>query len=1149
MEFPAAQPQILNNRFMILDEAREGGMALIRKAFDPQGQRFVAIKRMKQTGDPLRQKTSFNREVEALRKLEYPNIVSFVAVDQEDDGQWYLAIEWVEQTLETYILQSGPMSWNKFYTSFGKPLLHAIDYAQRTFNLVHRDLNPQNVMVATGGIPKITDYGISKTVGRDSWLPADGLTFVGARTAGYSPKEVDDGVYSRSRDCFSFAAITVFCMSGRKIEGDNDLPIALQEVSFPDGIRAVIERCLSDDSKTRPFDAGVLKAEIEHVETLRANSFEYAFPCFLEMGASVLQGLSEELSFFEATGAEAFVLDELKTTHALAFQRRADGSVNENVIDIFTPSWRFRVRVAGRLKEVLEITNVREIDATLGSKLLQSGLRIPMSFSFMRPTDPEAAADFLREINERILSHEKRRLAEWQASQSERIFRAWKGYVRDRVRFEVNRAAILHFTSRTIDRDKVTFILDAAASADRLGEQRLIRVGGRHVFGVIVNVALDKVIFQVESGDTNLIPRRGELILNTVAAERALSHQGAAVDAIMYGRLVNPKLKEILLDPTSACSPTEIDNKYIASSRLKGEKLGVLKKALGTTDILAIEGPPGTSKTDVISEIAVGWLQMNPDHKILLSSQTHTALDEAIERIASLTEGGQPIIRIGREEDPRISEFSQTLLLDKKVEGWASAVRSAAEQNLTEWATERGIDRDLVRLGMSVERLVQILERRKEVDRLLQEAEAHVEDAEKLLEGQVPTDSVDRDLEESTVVLGDEIVLLRDNRKALRNQEKAVREELQNSPDMGSELAQLRDVGELREWQDLYLTGDETVIACQRRLHLLESWLLKVGRTGDFNAAVLNSAKIIAGTCVGIANVKGIEDVQYDLCIVDEASKATATEILIPMSKSRRWIIVGDPEQLPPFFEEFGEELTNEFHEDDEIRPTILDRMLDANIGLPQANRVRLKSQHRMIEPIGELVSHCFYGGKLESPIASHGLTLGPEIPAPVTWFTTSGQRRNDEHSYGKTFDNPLEAEWIKTALDRIQSAASREVRTLNIAVISGYAQQVKRLTMMTNRNASDWPNLVIVCNSVDAFQGKQADVCIYSVVRSNRRKRLGFLKEKPRLNVALSRARSALIIVGDHLFCRTAKGANPFRPVLDWVEGHPATCYLGPLQ
>jgi hypothetical protein len=91
-----------------------------------------------------------------------------------------------------------------------------------------------------------------------------------------------------------------------------------------------------------------------------------------------------------------------------------------------------------------------------------------------------------------------------------------------------------------------------------------------------------------------------------------------------------------------------------------------------------------------------------------------------------------------------------------------------------------------------------------------------------------------------------------------------------------------------------------------------------------------------------VAGVRGIEDVQFDLCIVEEASKATATEILIPMSKSNKWIVVGDPEQLPPFFEDFGEELLEQFDGEEEIRPTILDRFLKGPATLPAASRVEI---------------------------------------------------------------------------------------------------------------------------------------------------------------------------------------------------------------
>jgi superfamily I DNA and/or RNA helicase len=87
--------------------------------------------------------------------------------------------------------------------------------------------------------------------------------------------------------------------------------------------------------------------------------------------------------------------------------------------------------------------------------------------------------------------------------------------------------------------------------------------------------------------------------------------------------------------------------------------------------------------------------------------------------------------------------------------------------------------------------------------------------------------------------------------------------------------------------------------------------------------------------------------------------------------------------------------------------------------------------------------------------------------------------------------------------------------------------------------------NLSVECNTVDAFQGREADVAIYSVTRSNPAARVGFLREPARINVALSRARSGLIIIGDHAFCRHVPGANPMRTVLEHVEANPDACAL----
>jgi superfamily I DNA and/or RNA helicase len=114
---------------------------------------------------------------------------------------------------------------------------------------------------------------------------------------------------------------------------------------------------------------------------------------------------------------------------------------------------------------------------------------------------------------------------------------------------------------------------------------------------------------------------------------------------------------------------------------------------------------------------------------------------------------------------------------------------------------------------------------------------------------------------------------------------------------------------------------------------------------------------------------------------------------------------------------------------------------------------------------------------------------------------------------------------------------------------MAGYVAQVKAIRDAIRDYLHEWTNLTITCNTVDSFQGQQADICIYSVTRSNPEGRLGFLREKPRLNVALSRARDLLIIVGDSQFCKSAEGENPFRTVIDYIEEHSLDCEVKPIH
>ena len=251
--------------------------------------------------------------------------------------------------------------------------------------------------------------------------------------------------------------------------------------------------------------------------------------------------------------------------------------------------------------------------------------------------------------------------------------------------------------------------------------------------------------------------------------------------------------------------------------------------------------------------------------------------------------------------------------------------------------------------------------------------------------------------------------------------------------------------------------------------------------------------------------------------------------------------MVGDPAQLPPFFEDELVTQLEEFEEAD-VRETLLDRFLT---GLPSHSIALLANQHRMVKPIGDLISTTFYEGRLNSPRLKPAVTLTGAFPKPVTWLSTSGLLDAREMRLGKSFYNEAECGVVRDALANIDFIARKRKAVYDVALIAGYVAQAKALQDIVRDRLHEWEGLRITCSTVDAFQGSEAEICIYSVTRSNPELQLGFLREKPRLNVALSRGRSALIIVGDDAFCREVAGENPFKKVLAFIDANLEHCEL----
>ena len=312
---------------------------------------------------------------------------------------------------------------------------------------------------------------------------------------------------------------------------------------------------------------------------------------------------------------------------------------------------------------------------------------------------------------------------------------------------------------------------------------------------------------------------------------------------------------------------------------------------------------------------------------------------------------------------------------------------------------------------------------------------------------------------------------------------------------------------------------------CQMRGNVEGGWL-------SLETAYLKSMNVLGATCVHIAasRYRDLFGETFDCLIIDEASKATPAETLIPISRAKHVVLIGDHKQLPPF-------VTKERKVRDKVNKKMYERFEDEEIEdlskkfgkslfetlISHENleycQVMLNTQRRMPKQIGALISKHFYDGNLQTPDDDEydqGKHLGLPFKNDAHLVFIDTSKRNQPHDNGKSAQrqNECNAEVIvKTlhCLDKnLQPTGEKEV-----VIIAGYKAQVELLRKCVNRER--FAHLQTDVETVDGFQGRENAVIIYDTVRSSdSRDTIGFLDEPRRLNVALSRAQKLLIIVGN---------------------------------
>lgn len=320
----------------------------------------------------------------------------------------------------------------------------------------------------------------------------------------------------------------------------------------------------------------------------------------------------------------------------------------------------------------------------------------------------------------------------------------------------------------------------------------------------------------------------------------------------------------------------------------------------------------------------------------------------------------------------------------------------------------------------------------------------------------------------------------------------------------------------------------------QQRKHA-DSWHQKIDRLKSratelelrIRSSLFGEARVIASTLTGAAN-RVLEGEKYSTLFIDEAAQALEAACWIAIRKAGRVVLAGDHCQLPPTVKSIMALKGG-------LGKTLMERIVENK---PETVTL-LKMQYRMNEQIMKFSSEWFYNGMVESaPMVSHRGILDYDIP--MMWIDTA-ECDGKEEFVGENFGriNRAEAEMtLQTLQQYLEKIGKQRIleESIDVGIISPYRAQVQLLRKELRKREFFRPyRHLLTVNTVDGFQGQERDIILISLVRSNDGGDIGFLRDLRRMNVAITRARMKLIILGSS----ATMTSHPFyKKLYEYVEG-----------
>lgn len=1134
-------PDVVGDHYMLLKvERRSGTFSTVRKAIDDRDESFVAVKLLSGQSDDVTRKV-FNNEAKTLQSLSHPNIVRCRWAGTDGTGTYVLVLDWVERNLDDVLKASGPWeSWDRLAADIALPLVNALAYTHLK-QIEHRDIKPQNVLVSDAGVPLLADFGIAKIRSEEQTTHQ---TVAGWHSKPYAPPELNADV-RYVRDVYSMGVLLIQCMTKEQLKDLAGVERALETIPVPPEVRRLLGSCIAIQPDDRPKNASDLLGALKGIQQRRQGQQRAARNhIWLRLTKSAIRSLGgSEDARQEAVGK---VQSDLSgDVYASFFNDQASGMPQRDSIRLDGSAWSFTLKSD---ESGVVVIKAVELDFERLENHRRRALLLPQVFgwTFVQPVKPALARAGVATLIDTIDAfYEARDQAEESAREErdgDELFDTWRRVLNAREELARGEKKPLPYKQAQTRGREATFTLESPVEPDLVGTAWRVRdqvTDRKFGWGPVIEHDIDRVVI-LSTRRWEGLPGRAVLDPHLGPDEAALARQRHAVDDVQRDKSARPDLRELLLEPGRNAEPKAISiSKW--NRELDDRKREAIETALGSPDIYVVQGPPGTGKTSFIAELVEQTLSADPDARVLIASQTNVAVDNALQRLA---DGGQAnMVRLASADRNRVDESVRHLLLDAQMKRWAREVRKSAESHLGARATEAGLAPSHLRAALALQELSVTL---SQLDYLQTVRPANEDEQRSELVTSLTEPISSTSVQEKVDALAD------------------LRDELltEAQSELGSDLTLLADMSARDAQNAVDVLIGESVDAQQllTRLQLQGEWLQRISSDAGLASTFLDQTSVIAGTCVGYLRHPAVRQLDIDLCIVDEASRATLTEALVPVSRAKRWVVVGDMNQLPPVDEDLlrNKDLMND-HQllPDDVKQTLFQRLTER---LPEHSQVMLNQQYRMIRPIGDMISTCFYDEKLRSP-NSAGLDGYPRgYGKPVLWLDTSAygndRREAAPHGKGKSFANRAEARIVIDRLKVLNGSIDKKVvhlpksnQSLDVLVIAPYVAQVADLEQQLAPLREGLKHLSITIMTVDAVQGRESDVAIFSVTRSNAKAELGFIGPDywRRINVALSRARFGLTIVGDAGFIRGTTGA--LKKVLTYIDTHPDDCELRTAQ